>query len=88
MATTRKNTAQEDRQVRVTLFGLTTVSNQYGVVEENPAKNSLSWLLLKYLLVNPQRAVGQEELYSVLWPDKPDIDPDGTARVRLRRLAA
>lgn len=76
----------EKYQLRVTLLGMVTLENQWGRVEENPSRQSLPWLLMKYLLHNRARAVTQEELLSVLWPDKPQVDGVGASRVRLRRL--
>ncbi|MGN1001945.1 MAG: BTAD domain-containing putative transcriptional regulator [Oscillospiraceae bacterium] len=73
-------------ELRARLFGAVELSNRWGRVEENRARQSLSWLLLKYLLVNRGREVSQEELMDSLWPDKPDINADGASRVRLRRL--
>ena len=56
-------------------------------VEENSARQPRPWLLLKYLLVNPGRQVGLEELQNTVWPeDRGQENAPGRARVRLRRL--
>ena len=47
--------ADSEYDVKVRLFGLVELENQYGIVTERVAYSALSWLLLKYLLVNPGR---------------------------------
>ena len=79
-------TTDLEHEVHVRLFGLVELENQWGRVTEKTSGPSLSWLLMKYLLVNPYREVGQEELTENLWPNKPDIKAEGASRVRLRRL--
>jgi len=77
-----------ERDVTVRMFGLVEIENLFGKVGEKAiqATPSLSWLLMKYLLVNRGREVSQVELLENLWPDKPHINADGASRVRLRRL--
>lgn len=77
--------AETPYSVRVRLFGVVELENRYGRVTENRSRQSLSWLLLKYLLVNPGREIGLEELIGTLWPATEGND-EGAARVRLRRL--
>jgi len=72
--------------VQIKLFGPLQIENNYGIVEENVIRPGVSWLLLKYILVNLGRDVTEEEL-GKLWSDKPGTQDDAAAnRVRLRRL--
>lgn len=72
-----------DPVVRVTLFGAVELSNRLGSTVENPSRQSLPWLLLKYLLANRGREVSLTELTGTIWPEEEGL---GAARVRLRRL--
>lgn len=74
-----------ENEVHVRLFGPLELENRWGRVTESP-RSSLSWLLLKYLLLDPERRVPREEVRQALWNSEADIDHDGAARVRLRRL--
>lgn len=84
--TRRENPDIAPDAVHVRLFGPLELENRWGHVIENRARSSVCWLLLKYLLADPGRAVTVEEAREVLWPADADIDHDGAARVRLRRL--
>ena len=75
-----------ERAVLVRLFGALELSNKQGQAGENRSHGSLSWLLLKYLLVNSGREVDEEEIFGTLWPVKPDVGTTSAAGVRLRRL--
>lgn len=74
-----------ERSVHVRLFGALELENHLGCVTENRSRQSLSWLLLKYLLINPGREIDLDELVGTLWPPTEGND-EGAARVRLRRL--
>lgn len=73
-------------EVNARLFGQVEVENQWGRAAENPSHPSFSWLLMKYLLVNAGREVPLEELLDTIWPEKPNINTDYAANIRLRRL--
>ncbi len=73
--------------VRARLFGALELENGLGRVREPEAGGGRPWLLLKYLLADPGREVGREELRFAVWPDLPPRW-EGAARVRLRRLRA
>lgn len=77
---------KSEQDVYVRLFGLLEVKNKFGTAHESATTSSLSWSLLKYLLVNAGRDVGQDELQANLWPDKPEANAEGASRVRVRRL--
>ena len=86
MAKKKLNTEEEvSAPLRVRLFGQLELENPWGRVVENPARQSLSWLLLKYLLVNPDRGVTSEELCEEVWTDR-ETERAGADRVRLHRL--
>lgn len=86
MAKKKLNTEEEvSAPLRVRLFGQLELENPWGRVVENPARQSLSWLLLKYLLVNPDRGVTSEELWEEVWTDR-ETERAGADRVRLHRL--
>ena len=77
----------EDNALRVRLFGRIELKNDRGRVVENPSRQSLPWMLLKYLLADPGRAVTLPELLEWgVWPAGETGDEIGAARVRLRRL--
>lgn len=75
-----------DKIIHVKLFGVIELENPFGHVSENPSKQSLPWLLLKYLLVNRGRDVSQEELFETVWAAAEEDNTENAARVRLRRL--
>ncbi len=75
-------TSTDTYYLRVTLFGVMTLENHRGKLEESPSRQAKPWRLLKYLLVNRDREVTQGEL-SALWPD---FGTENAARVRLTRL--
>lgn len=78
--------AEETRySVRIRLFGLLELENQFGMVKENTARSSLSWSLLKYLLLNPEAEISREEILRDLWPDD-EKDAASVLRIRLHRL--
>ncbi len=81
----QSTSALEENIVHVRLFGALELSNRRGTAGENRARQSLSWLLLKYLLANPGREVGSDELEEKLWPISSG-EGNGAERVRLRRL--
>jgi len=77
---------QSQYQLSLRLFGAVELENSLGRVEENRSRRSLSWLLLKYLLLNRGREVSAGEMEECLWLG-PDESCDNVAlRVRLRRL--
>lgn len=79
--------ADDDHAVYVRLFGTLELENKQGVVRESVTPRQLSWLLLKYLLTDPQRKVGLDELLATIWPPaKEKFDDENAARVRLRRI--
>ena len=84
--TRRENSEIAPNEIHVRLFGPLELENRWGHVIENRARSSVCWLLLKYLLTDPTRPVTTEEAREMLWPCDADIDHDGAARVRLRRL--
>ena len=77
-----------ENEVQVRLLGRIELENVRGKVEENIARQSLPWMLLKYLLVSPEREVDLPELLREnVWPcSAREEDEEGSARVRLRRL--
>lgn len=77
--------APHDRTLQLRLFGALELENSSGRICENRSRQSLSWLLLKYLLVNPGREIPRDELLGSLWPD-PSENGESASRVRLRRL--
>ena len=78
-----------EKVVYVRMFGHFELENRIGsVVEEQARKPSLSWPLLKYLLVNRGREVDQEELLGTIWPERHGPEEENAARVRLNRLRA
>ena len=75
-------TKTDPYQLRVTLFGVVTLENHLGRLEENPSRQAKPWRLFKYLLLNRNREVHLAEL-ETLWPD---FGTENAARVRLNRL--
>ncbi|MGI6029450.1 MAG: bacterial transcriptional activator domain-containing protein [Candidatus Heteroscillospira sp.] len=75
-----------ERAVCVRVFGALELTNKWGQAGESRSHASLSWLLLKYLLVNSGREVDEDELFGSLWPAKDNVGTGSAARVRLRRL--
>lgn len=101
MAKKKLNTQEEvTAPLRIRLFGQLELENRWGRVAEDTSRPTLSWLLLKYLLVNPDRGVTGGELREAVWPDRgvtgeelreavwPDRGTEraGADRVRLHRL--
>jgi len=78
-------TAPKGEPVRVRLFGMLELENSFGRVEETRGRQPLSFLLLKYLLIEPGRPVSAEEVYDRVWPGERGEDAR-TGRVRLRRI--
>lgn len=75
------------QNVHVRLFGALELENQYGCIQETPGRQPLLFLLLKYLLVNPQHRVEQSFVLQKIWNDtRPDAENKSAVRVRLRRL--
>jgi len=70
--------------VRVRLLGELEIENSFGRVTENRGRQSLPFLLLKYLLVNEGREVSLGEVTERVWTG--EENSPGAARVRLRRL--
>ena len=77
---------QDQYKISIRLFGAVELENSLGSAAENPSRRSLSWLLLKYLLLNRGREVSQEELDTCLWTGAGEACDEVAARVRLRRL--
>lgn len=77
---------QTQYQLSLRLFGAVELENSLGRVEENRSRRSLSWLLLKYLLLNRGREVSAGEMESCLWTGPDKSCDDVALRVRLRRL--
>lgn len=76
-------------EVRVKLFGNFEIENNLGrVAEDSPKRSALTWLLLKYMVINRGREVDQEELLGTIWPDERGTNAENAARVRLNRLRA
>lgn len=73
-------------KVRVRLFGLVELDNRWGHAAENITSPSYSWLLMKYLLVNPGREVPLGELLENIWTNNEEINIQYAANIRLRRL--
>ena len=74
-------------EVRIKLFGNFEIENHLGrVAEDNPKRAALSWLLLKYMVVNRGREVDLDELLGTIWPDERGANAENAARVRLNRL--
>jgi len=80
-----KQNEYPENTVYLRFFGGLELENARGRVAENLSRPSLSWQLLKYLLLNRARAVETEELRELLWPDEEDLS-GALLRVRLRRL--
>lgn len=77
---------QEDKNiVTVRLFGKVELENAEGHFEENRGRQPLSCLLLKYLLMHPERKTLSEEMFSHVWPMDCGSTAYSTAIVRLRR---
>ena len=70
--------------IQVRLFGGLELENPWGSVKETHGQKSAPLLLLKYLLLDPQRQVNQVEVMQNLWSD--NAQDAVAARVRLRRL--
>ena len=70
--------------IDVRLFGALELKSSYGQVLEKLGEKPQLYLLLKYLLLEPQREAEQEEILRFVWSGK---QISGTAiRVRLLRL--
>lgn len=77
----------ENDEVLVRLFGELEMSNRQGSLSEKKAKpQALTWPTLKYILVNSNRDVEQEELLALEYPGKTVTARDGAMRTRLRRV--
>lgn len=74
--------------ISVRLFGKAELQYNGISAVEDPLRPSMSWLLLKYLVVNRGREVDLEELLGTIWPDEQGANAEGAARVRLNRLRA
>ena len=74
--------------VSIRLFGKTELEYCGVSAAEDPLRPSMSWLLLKYLVVNRDREVELEELLGTIWPDERGANAENAARVRLNRLRA
>lgn len=75
-----------DNEVLVRLFGDVEVENKWGRVNDNSARpHALTWLMLKYLLVNSNRDVDVEEIMSLSYDGKEVNVPEGAMRTRLQR---
>ena len=83
--TKQKPTSSIDVYVR--LFGRLEVESDQGCVTESLKASSI-WLLPKYLLVNPNREIGMDELSEAIWPEGDPSNAESAARVRLNRLRA
>ena len=69
------------------LFGALELENRRGRLCENRSKPAaLTWLTLKYLLVNSKRDVETEELLALDESGKESRNSDGAMRTRLRRV--
>ncbi|MCC8079561.1 MAG: hypothetical protein LIO57_05845 [Oscillospiraceae bacterium] len=78
-------TNSDAQVIKIRLFGAVELSTAAGTVRENTSRQSYPWLLLKYLLVNPERSVSAEELDKQVWHGCGECN-NGNARVRLSRL--
>jgi len=70
--------------IDVRLFGALELESEQGCLVESRGDKPRLFLLLKYLLLEPQREVDQEEVLQQVWNDRPVVGCTG--RVRLRRL--
>ena len=76
----------EHNQIRVRLFGNLEMENKFGRMDDVTARNhALTWLTLKYILVNLNRNVDQDELMAFTFEGKPITEQDGAMRTRLKR---
>ncbi|MCD7791797.1 MAG: hypothetical protein LUG92_00140, partial [Oscillospiraceae bacterium] len=73
--------------VYVRLLGPVELRCGDNLICESRGRESLPWMLLKYLLVNRDREVDMAELDAVLWTTRGgESTSEGNARVRLSRL--
>ena len=73
-------------EVRVRLFGNLELENRYGKVDDKAARrHALTWITLKYILVNSNRDVDQDELMAFSFEGKPITEQDIAMRTRLQR---
>ena len=70
--------------VDIRLFGALELKSPYGCVVEKPGEKPHLFLLLKYLLLEPQREAEQQEVLRLVWEDKNVAS--SALRVRLLRL--
>ena len=84
--TLKKRYEENENLVSLRLFGPLQVENKYGIVEESRFRPSVSWLLLKYMVVNIGRDVSEEEMNARVWPMEGITQEALTNRLRLRRL--
>ena len=76
----------DDNEVYIKVYGAVELESKWGRVIENRARQPLPWLLLKYLLMDPQREAHLDELIATIWPPSETDNDIGAARVRVRRL--
>ena len=76
----------EHNQIRVRLFGNLEMDNKYGHMDDVTARcHAITWLTLKYILVNSNRDVDQDEFMAFTFEGKPITEQDGAMRTRLQR---
>ncbi len=75
-----------ENELLVRLFGDVELENKWGRVTDAGARpHALTWLTLKYLLVNSNRDVDVEEIMSMSYEGKSVTVPEGAMRTRLQR---
>ncbi len=76
----------EHNQIRVRLFGNLEMDNRFGSMDDKTARShAITWITLKYLLVNSNRDVDQDEFMVFASEGKPVTEPEGAMRTRLQR---
>ncbi len=74
-----------ENAVAVSLFGSVELKNPFGCAVENPEQPSEAWTFLKYLLINRDRELSEEELGRALLSDAAQCNEKNTLQIRWRR---
>jgi len=81
-----KPTELADNEVIVRVFGDVELENKCGKVSDKSARpHALTWLALKYILVNSGRDVDVDEIMELSYDGKNVTVPEGAMRTRLQR---
>ncbi len=84
----KPGTLAED-EILVRVFGEVEIENRHGRIRDSATRpEALTWLTLKYLLVNSNRDVEMDELLDMSFFNKQVTMPDGALRTRLSRTRA